>query len=535
MSSEPTPEVAPVSPDVASHSNPESTSSPENAPPDSSTPPVAVADPEADRPRVRLNPTVDPEQDKAVPYTSATAQEADKLMAAEEAASVAANAEPEDKYFASQSSTMPKGDPIEIPSKRDVSLDSEMEREIAEALASGEIPGAIATPIPANAAVGDSASKEPVNEEDLEPGTRLKATVQAVAGENVILDVGMRSSGCLPGKQFEGKLPEVGAKLDVVVDSYNAAEGLILCSLPKAMRSVSGWSEVQVGQIVDCMVTKTNKGGLEVTVNALRAFLPAGQVDYGFVSNMETFVGQKLRVKVTEVNPQKKNLVVSRRAFLEIERAERRDEMWKTVAVGQTYPGIVKTIKEYGAFIDLGGLDGLLHVGEISWQRINHPSDVLKEGQQVEVQIVGVDREKNKISLGMRQLTKNPWSDIEAKYPVGAEVVGTVTRTSDFGAFVLLEEGIEGLIHISELEYRRVHRVTDVVQEGQELRTKVLSVDLAKRRIALSLKALQAKPESAPRKDDADLAPSGATPYERKRKGPLKGGTAGGGGAGLFG
>lgn len=532
MSSDPTPDVATASPDVAMSSVSESAPPPENTTPD--VPPTAI-ETDGERPKMRLNPTVDPSQDKAVPYTSATAQEAEKLMAAEEAAALAADAKPEDKYFASQSTTMPKGDPIEIPSKRDVSLDSEMEREIAEALASGEIPGALATPQAASTPAAEEASKEPLNEEDLEPGTRLKATVQAISGEDVILDVGMRSSGCLPGKQFDGKLPEVGAKLDVVVDSYNAAEGLILCSMPKAMRSVSGWSEVQVGQVVDCMVTKTNKGGLEVTVNTLRAFLPAGQVDYGFVANMESFVGQKLRVKVTEVNPQKKNLVVSRRAFLEIERGERRDEMWKTIAVGQTYPGVVKTLKDYGAFIDLGGLDGLLHVGEISWQRINHPSDVLKEGQQVEVQVVGVDREKNKISLGMRQLTKNPWSDIEAKYPVGSEVTGTVTRTSDFGAFVQLEEGVEGLIHISELEYRRVVRVTDVVKEGQEVRAKVLSVDLAKRRIALSLKALQAKPESAPRKEDADMAPGGNVPYERKRKGPLKGGTAGGGGSGLFG
>lgn len=529
MSSDPTPEAAPISTEVPSNSAPETVPPQEPPPTEASAPDTAT-----ERPKVRLNPTVAPDQDKAIPYTSATAQEAEKVTAAEVAAAEAAAAQPEDKYFASQSSTMPKAEPIEIPNKRDVSLDSEMEREIAEALASGEIPGALATPVAADVKAG-SEPKAAVNEEDLEPGTRLKGKVQAITGENVILDVGMRSSGCIPGKQFEGKLPEVGVTLDVVVDSYNAAEGLILCSLPKATRSVSGWSEVQVGQIVDCMVTKTNKGGLEVTVNALRAFLPAGQVDYGFVSNMETYVGQKLRVKVTEVNPQKKNLVVSRRAFLEIERAERRDEMWKTVAVGQTHAGVVKTIKEYGAFIDLGGLDGLLHVGEISWQRINHPSDVLKEGQQVEVQIVGIDREKNKISLGMRQLTKNPWSDIEARYPVNSEVNGTVTRTSDFGAFVQLEEGIEGLIHISELEYRRVHRVTDVVKEGQEVRAKVLSVDLPKRRIALSLKALQARPESAPRKDDADMAPSGATPYERKRKGPLKGGTAGGGGSGLFG
>ncbi|MDB5336994.1 MAG: binding domain protein [Planctomycetaceae bacterium] len=531
MSSDPTPDVAPISTEVLPNSVPEA-ENPAPPPPETTATEVTASEqPTAERPKVRLNPTVDPEQDKPVPYTSATAQEADKLtaeLAAEDAATGP------DRHFAPPATANRKVDPIEIPSKRDVSLDDEMEREIAEALASGDIPGAIATPTIA-ATASNSTPDAPVDEEDLEPGTPLKGKVQAIAGENVILDVGMRSSGCIPSKQFEGKFPEVGATVDVVVDSYSAAEGLVMCSLPKAMRSVSGWSEVQVGQIVDCMVTKTNKGGLEVTVNALRAFLPAGQVDYGFIANLDSYVGQKLRVKVTEVNPAKKNLVVSRRAFMEIERGEKRDEMWKTVAVGQTHVGVVKTIKEYGAFIDLGGLDGLLHVGEISWQRINHPSDILKEGQQVEVQIVGIDREKNKISLGMRQLTKNPWSDIEARYPVGSEVTGTVTRTSDFGAFVQLEEGIEGLIHISELEYRRVNRVTDVVKEGQEVRAKVLSVDLSKRRIALSLKALQARPESAPRKEDADLAPGGAVPYERKRKGPLKGGTTGGSGAGLFG
>lgn len=484
----------------------------------------------AEKPRVKLNPTVDPNADKAIGYTSATAQEADKLMAehSENAGEVAKK----DPLAAAH-----KVEPIEIPSKREVSLDEEMEKEIAEALASGEIPGAVADPaaIAQAQATGAPGQSVSTSEEDLEPGTRLKGTVQAIAGENVILDLGFRSSGCIPTKQFEGKLPEIGVKLDVVTEKYVAAEGLILCNLPKATRSVSGWSEVQTGQIVDCIVTKTNKGGLEVTVNALRGFLPAGQVDYGFVANLDSYVGQKLRVKITEVNPHKKNLVVSRRQFLEIERTEKRDEMWKTVAVGQTYPGVVKTIKDYGAFIDLGGLDGLLHVGEISWQRINHPSEILKEGQQIEVQVVGIDREKNKISLGMRQLSKNPWSDIESRYPVESVITGNVTRTTDFGAFVQLEPGIEGLIHISELEYRRVHRVTDVVKEGQEVTAKVLSVDLPKRRIALSLKALQARPEAPQRKEDADLAPSGGAAYERKRKGPLRGGTAGGGGSGLFG
>jgi predicted RNA-binding protein with RPS1 domain len=488
------------------------------------------ADDAAERPKFRLNPTVEPHQDKAVPATSVTAQEVEKQLTEE--AGAAQNGDP---LFAKPGKHV---EPIEIPNKRDVSLDDEMEKEIAAAMASGELPNAVVDPASATSSPAELASSNgiPTTEEELEPGTRLKGTVQSVSEEDVILDVGFRSSGCVQTKQFEGKLPEVGAKLNVVVDRYAVAEGLILCSLSKATRTVSGWDEVQVDQIVDCMVTKVNKGGLEVAISSLRGFLPAGQVDFGFISNLETYVGQKLRVKITEVNPGKKNLVVSRRAFLEIERHEKRDEMWKTIAVGQTFSGTVKTIKDYGAFVDLGGLDGLLHVGEISWQRINHPSDVLKEGQQVDVQVVGIDREKNKISLGMRQLSKNPWGDIESRYPVNSEVEGKVTRTTDFGAFVLLEEGIEGLIHISELEYRRVHRVTDVVKEGQDVRAKVLSIDLPKRRIALSLKALQAKPEMAVKKEDADLAPGGNQPYERKHKGPLKGGTTGSNsGSGMFG
>ncbi|HVW02917.1 MAG TPA: S1 RNA-binding domain-containing protein [Planctomycetaceae bacterium] len=448
---------------------------------------------------------MNPEQDKAVPYTTATA--------AEEAPPAAEPAPVAQKQA---------GPAVEIP--RNADLDAEMEAEIAAAMASGEMPEAAPQSAPHAAA-----DKAPTDEDQLEPGTRVKGRVQSASGENVILDLGFRSSGCIPARQFEGNAPEVGAELDVVVDKVDHAEGLIFCSLPKASRPVANWSEVQVGQVVDCMVTKTNKGGLEVTVSNIRGFLPAGQVDIGYVSNLEQFVGQKLRVKVTEVNPQKRNLVVSRRAFLEIARAESRDNLWKTLAVGQTFQGVVKTIKDYGAFVDIGGVDGLLHVGEISWSRVGHPSDVLHESQQIEVQVVGIDREKSKISLGMRQLQKNPWRDIESRYAPNTVVHGTVTKTTDFGAFVQLEPGVEGLVHISELDHRRVNRVTDVLNQGQEIDAQVLSVDTERKRIALSVKALRAKPETEPKVDDVDLAPGGGASYERKRKGPLKGGTGSGG------
>jgi len=480
--------------------------------------PAAAGETAGARPQPRLNPTVDAEKAKAVPNVPA-APAAEEGTTGEEGGTA-------DRGPVARA---PRQEAIAIPPKN-YELDAETEAEIAAALASGELPDAVAAPASAELKAEDA---PPKNEDELQAGTKLKGKVQAVHGDNVILDLGYRASGCVPAKQFEGKLPEVGATIDVVVDKYDQGEGLIFCGLPKATRSVGNWSEVSVGQIVDCMVVKSNKGGLEVNISNLRGFLPAGQVDIGFVSDLEQFVGQKLRVKITEVNPQKRNLVVSRRAFLEIARSEAREELWKKLAVGQTYTGTVKTIKDYGAFVDIGGVDGLLHVGEMSWSRIGHPSELLKEGQQVDVQVLGIDTEKSKISLGMRQLQQNPWNDLESRYPPQTVVHGRVTKTTDFGAFVEIEPGVEGLIHISELDHRRVHRVTDVLRVGQEVDAQIVSVDPARKRIALSLKALTARPEPEVKKDE-DLAPGGGTPYERKRKGPLKGGTAGGGGTGSF-
>jgi small subunit ribosomal protein S1 len=273
---------------------------------------------------------------------------------------------------------------------------------------------------------------------------------------------------------------------------------------------------------------------LEVNVSNLRGFMPAGQVDLVYCSNLEQFVGQKLRVKVLEVNAAKKNLVVSRRSFLEIAAAEAREEAWKHLQVGMKLSGRVKTVKDYGAFVDIGGVDGLLHVSEISWNRIGHPKEVLSEGQQIEVVILGIDREKSKISLGMKQLQSSPWHNIAERFPPESVVHGKVTKTTEFGAFVQLEAGVEGMIHISELDHKRVHRVTDVVQVGKEIEVKILSVDPSKKRIALSLKALSARPEAPAKKSDEDLAPSGGALYERKRKEPLRGGGTESGGL-LFG
>src|SRR4029079_4756073 len=205
---------------------------------------------------------------------------------------------------------------------------------------------------------------------------------------------------------------------------------------------------------------------------------------------------------------------------------------WPQVDVGQQYAGRVKTIKDYGAFVDIGGVDGFLHIGEMSWSRLKHPTDVVQEGQQIDVVIISLDREKQKIGLGMRQLSQNPGDKIEEKYGVGANVMGKVTRTADFGAFVELEPSVEGLSPISELDHKRVKRVADVLSVGQEVNVQVLEVAPDRQRISLSLKATKPKPEEP---KEEDLAPSKGAGYERKRKEPLRGGTGTTGGGGLFG
>jgi small subunit ribosomal protein S1 len=510
------------------------------APADSAEPakPGEESAPEA-RPRRRLNPTVNEDEAKPIPsYAPAPqtpAAAAPSQQTADSPADTALEAAAHSAMQTQESAPAETSErqPVELPPKVD-DLGADLEAEIAAAMSAGDQGDAAV-----EAQTATDETQPALSEETLEQGTKLVGTVQSIHGDNVFLDVKLRSPGVVQLRQFDAaKRPSVGQMMEVVVDRVDAEEGLIQCSLPKGIRRPAGdWDAVSVGQIVDCTVTKTNKGGLEVNISNLRGFLPVSQVDLKYVENLEPFVGQKLRVKIIEVKPQKRNLVVSRRAYLEIEREEAEKELWAKLEVGQDYTGTVKTIKPYGAFVDIGGVDGFLHIGDISWSRINHPSEVLQEGQQVDLKVISLDPEKKKIGLSLRQMAQNPWTDIENKYPIGSTVHGTVTRTTNFGAFVQLEPGVEGLIHISELEYRRVSRVTEVLKVGQEVDAQVLQVDPERQRIGLSLKALQAKPEPPAPPADEDLAPSANEPESvRKRQGPLKGGIGGKSGqGGLFG
>lgn len=380
----------------------------------------------------------------------------------------------------------------------------------------------------------DSAAMPPT---EIAPDTRLTGRVAKVYNEDVFIDLPNRTQGIVPLRQFETP-PAEGTSLELVVARFNADEGLYELTLPTAAVEVGNWEDVQEGQIVEVTVTGSNKGGLECQIAGLRGFIPLGQLSMYRIEHPEDYVGQRLACVVTEANRDRRNLVLSHRAVMERERAEKRDALLAELAVGQLREGIVRSMKDFGAFVDLGGADGLIHVSQLSWDRVNHPSEVLEVGQKVKVRVEKFDPDTGKISLSYREVGENPWEKAASKYYVGARVKGAVSKLMDFGAFVRLEPGVEGLIHVSELAHGRTWRPSDVVSEGQEVDVKVLSVDAEKQRISLSLKALQAKPvkPGEEKKDDEDIAlPADAPKAPKKTNKPLKGGTGGPSGGEKFG
>ncbi|HXG11881.1 MAG TPA: S1 RNA-binding domain-containing protein [Gemmataceae bacterium] len=384
-------------------------------------------------------------------------------------------------------------------------LDAEIEHDLQEALRGISEKDLFGEPAPR--------SKVPPAAE----AGRTKARVLRVRGSDVFLDVpGSRGQGVLPAAQFPEGVPAVGTEVEVTIEGYDAANGLLLLSRQGAAVEAD-WSSVAEGMIVEARVTGTNKGGLSVDVNGIRGFMPISQIDLYRVENPEQYVNQRLLCLVTEVNRDERNLVVSRRALLEREREEARARLWNELAEGQVREGVVRSVKDFGAFVDLGGVDGLVHVSEMAWTRVSNPADVLQPGQKVKVTVLKVDRERHKVSLGMKQLQPSPWDQVKENYIPNTVVKGKVTRLMDFGAFVELEPGVEGLIHISELAPQRVRRVADVVQPGQEVQVLVLHVDPEQRRIALSLKGAQKAPAEEPdaeEQEEVEQKPSRPRPYE---------------------
>jgi predicted RNA-binding protein with RPS1 domain len=392
-------------------------------------------------------------------------------------------------------------------------LTPELEQELAAAL--GDLPVEALL-------VGDSAQSAAGGE--LEPESRHRARIVMVHRDDVFLDLGGRRQGILSARSFV-EPPEAGAVVEVIVSRFDPAEGLYTVTLPGGAVHVEDWSQVSEGMVVEARVTGHNKGGLECEVSQLRGFIPASQMSLYRVEDMSQFVGQKFACVVTEANPDKRNLVLSRRAVLEREKAESKANLLATLEVGQLREAVVRSLQEFGAFVDLGGIDGLIHISQLSWDRIRHASEVLEVGQKVKVKIQKIDPETGKIGLAFRDLAENPWSGAAQKYAPRSKVQGTVSRITEFGAFVRLEAGIEGLIHISELAHKRVFRAGDIVQEGQTVEVLVLSVDAEQQRIGLSLKALEARPTPVGKDKEPEPAePEPPLKVPAKRKVPLKGG-----------
>jgi small subunit ribosomal protein S1 len=393
-------------------------------------------------------------------------------------------------------------------------LSPELEEELEAALAGASLDDIMSG--------SDALSKQVL----LEADSKHMGRVVAVQRDDVFIELGGREQGVLKVIQFaDAQPPQVGATLEVRVVRFNPEEGLYELTLPHAAADIGDWSDLEQGMIVEARVTGHNTGGLECEVNHIRGFIPISQIALYRVENIEQFVGEKFNCLVTEANPQRRNLVLSRRAVLEREKEQARQELLQSLAPGQIREGVVRKLMDFGAFIDLGGVDGLLHISQLAWERVKHPSDVLQEGQRIRVRVEKIDPATGKMSLSYRDLLQNPWTDVERKYSVHSVVRGRVTKIMEFGAFVQLEPGVEGLVHISELAHKRVWRVSDVVKEQDEVDVVVLSIDTQAQRISLSMKAATAAPEPAAVKDKDEEEAVAAEPARPKRPvGPLKGG-----------
>lgn len=334
----------------------------------------------------------------------------------------------------------------------------------------------------------------------MRPGKIVSGVITEVGKEMVAVDIGFKSEGVVPTEQFVGSDGKISAKIgdtvDVLILALENEFGQVMLSKEKADQK-KVWEHIEStckndGRIKGLVVQKV-KGGLQVDVG-IPAFLPGSQIDIRPHRNLDRFLGQELECKVLKINREKGNIVLSRRAVLLSERDELRSATLKVLHEGVVMEGVVKNILEYGAFIDLGGIDGLLHITDISWGRINHPSEKISVGQTVPVVVLKYDEEKERVSLGMKQLTPDPWITAHERFPVGGRISGRVKSVTDYGAFVELEEGVEGLIHISEMSWSRKVRPSKIVSEGATVEAVVLGIDTEQQRISLGLKQLMPNP-----------------------------------------
>ncbi len=343
---------------------------------------------------------------------------------------------------------------------------------------------------------GDFSMEELLNNQtknDFQEGSIVHGSIVEKRQDGALVDIGYKAEGFIPSVEFRNwEDVKVGDEVDVFLEEIENESNMPGLSLQKA-NFIKSWnritSEYGEGSVIRGLMKHRVKGGIIIDLCGVEAFLPGSQIDIGPVKNMDDFLGKEYDFKILKINQDRRNIVVSRRELLEESRKDRRAQLLKEMEIGQIRKGVVKNITDFGAFIDLGGVDGLLHITDMSWGRIAHPSEMLEIGQDVEVMILDIDYEKERVSLGLKQKSRNPWDDVENKYAVGSTVKGRIVNIMPYGAFVEIEEGVEGLIHVSEMSWtKRVTKAGDVVSVGEEVEAVVLDIDKDGKKISLGLR-----------------------------------------------
>jgi small subunit ribosomal protein S1 len=332
---------------------------------------------------------------------------------------------------------------------------------------------------------------------ELSEGSIVKGRILEIKPQVVLVDIGYKSEGAIPSNEFEDEDIQIGDEVEVLLERLENDEGMVVLSKEKAAHR-QNWEKIyhvfKDGGLVKGKVKSVVKGGLMVNVG-VEAFLPGSQIDIIPPKDLNEYVGKVYEFKIVKINDERKNIVLSRREVIEAERSEQRQKFLDSVNPGDKVTGVVKNITDFGVFVDLNGMDGLLHITDMSWGRLNHPSEMVGIGQAVDVVILEVNREKERVSLGLKQLQNNPWENIEGRYPVGHKVRGKVTKLVAYGAFVEVEEGVEGLIHVSELSWtKRIARPGDVLSVGQVIESVVLGINKDERKISLGVRQLEPNP-----------------------------------------
>ncbi|HUB25531.1 MAG TPA: S1 RNA-binding domain-containing protein [Tepidisphaeraceae bacterium] len=359
---------------------------------------------------------------------------------------------------------------------------------------------------------------KPAPAEAGEDKTTRRGKVVSIGKDDLFVDFGGKSQGIASLVQFE-EIPSVGEELEFHVERYDPREGLLILTRKGALATNVSWETLEIGQVVEGTVTGVNKGGLEIDVKGMRAFMPAGQVEIYHVPDLSQFLNQRLSAEVTQVERQGRNIVLSRRNILEREREEKKKQLLAELAPEQIRRGTVRSIMDFGAFVDLGGVDGLLHVSELAFRKVRNAGEVVKVGEVLDVKVLKVDHETGKVSLSLKQARgTDPWAAAEERYAAGAAVTGRVTRIESFGVFIEVEEGIEGLLHISEMSHNHVRHPGDLVKVSDTIRLVVLSVDPVARKLSFSRKQAQAE-------EAAEAAAAAAPgPVKKRNRQELRGG-----------